>query len=46
MEVVLSMGVIALLTLLRIVTVKYSPEFCTDEDEADKKDLDRITKPS
>ena len=46
MEVVLSMGVIALLTLLRIVTVKYSPEFCTDDDGTETVSHDRIIKPS
>lgn len=30
-EVVLSMGVITMLTLLRIITVKFSPELCADE---------------
>ncbi len=31
-EVVLSMGVITMLTLLRIVTVKFSPELCTEDE--------------
>ncbi len=31
-EVVLSMGVITMLTLLRIITVKFSPEFCTEDE--------------
>lgn len=31
-EVLLSMGVITMLTLLRIITVKFSPELCTDDD--------------
>lgn len=30
-EVLLSMGVITMLTLLRIITVKFSPELCADE---------------
>ncbi len=30
-EVLLSMGVITMLTLLRIITVKFSPELCTEE---------------
>ncbi len=34
MEVILSMGVITMLTLLRIITVKFSPELCSDEDDA------------
>ena len=44
MEVVLSMGVIAVLTLLRIVTVKYSPEFCIDEEETEKESPGSIIK--
>jgi uncharacterized membrane protein (DUF373 family) len=30
-EVLLSMGVITMLTLLRIITVKFSPELCTED---------------
>lgn len=30
-EVLLSMGVITMLTLLRILTAKFSPELCTEE---------------
>ncbi len=29
-EVILSMGVITMLTLLRIITVKFSPELCSE----------------
>ncbi len=32
-EVLLSMGVITMLTLLRIITVKFSPELCGDSDD-------------
>lgn len=32
-EVILSMGVITTLTLLRIITVKFSPELCGEEEE-------------
>jgi uncharacterized membrane protein (DUF373 family) len=32
-EVMLSMGVITMLTLLRIVTVKFSPELCSEDDD-------------
>ena len=31
-EVILSMGVITMLTLLRIITAKFSPEFCTEDE--------------
>jgi uncharacterized membrane protein (DUF373 family) len=36
-EVILSMGVITMLTLLRIITVKFSPELCTDDEEFENK---------
>ncbi len=36
-EVVLSMGVITMLTLLRIVTVKFSPELCSEDEELGTK---------
>ena len=32
-EVILSMGVITMLTLLRIITAKFSPELCTEDEE-------------
>ena len=32
-EVLLSMGVITMLTLLRIITVKFSPELCGENDD-------------
>ena len=32
-EVFLSMGVITMLTLLRIITAKFSPELCTEDEE-------------
>lgn len=34
-EVLLSMGVITMLTLLRIITVKFSPELCAEEENAE-----------
>lgn len=34
-EVLLSMGVITMLTLLRIITVKFSPELCSEEESAE-----------
>jgi uncharacterized membrane protein (DUF373 family) len=36
-EVILSMGVITMLTLLRIFTVKFSPELCTEDEEIENK---------
>jgi uncharacterized membrane protein (DUF373 family) len=32
-EVLLSMGVITMLTLLRIITAKFSPELCSEKDD-------------
>ncbi len=36
-EVILSMGVITMLTLLRIITVKFSPELCTEDEEFENR---------
>ena len=36
-EVILSMGVITMLTLLRIITVKFSPELCSEDEEFENR---------
>jgi uncharacterized membrane protein (DUF373 family) len=36
-EVILSMGVITMLTLLRIITVKFSPELCSEDEECENR---------
>jgi uncharacterized membrane protein (DUF373 family) len=36
-EVILSMGVITMLTLLRIITVKFSPELCNEDQENENR---------
>jgi uncharacterized membrane protein (DUF373 family) len=36
-EVILSMGVITMLTLLRIITVKFSPELCNEDEEFENR---------
>jgi uncharacterized membrane protein (DUF373 family) len=36
-EVILSMGVITMLTLLRIITVKFSPELCSEDEDFENR---------